>query len=122
MWAGRPPNEESLIIMRGRLGCVTYYGRDYARDYARPPTGNLDCILMKNTLFSIMRCVTYYARDYARDDARPPTGDWGCILKTNNNTHQKGNGMSIAWILSHCKYNDIHRKNDVKCSVCMLIH
>ena len=37
MWAGRPPNEDSLIIMRGRLGCVTYYARDYARDYARAP-------------------------------------------------------------------------------------
>ena len=39
-WAGRPPNEGSLIIMRGRLGCVTYYARDYARYHARPLTGD----------------------------------------------------------------------------------
>ena len=75
MWAGRPPNEESLIIMRGRLGCVTYYARDYARDYARPPTG-----------------------------------DWGCILKKSNNIYCTNNGLSIAWMLTHCKHNDIHRK------------
>ena len=93
--------------MRGRLGCVTYYARDYARDYARAPTGHFGCILEQNTFFSIMfgalACVTYYARDYARDYARPPTGDWGCILKTNHNIHRKSNGMSIAWMLTHCK-------------------
>ena len=79
----RPPNEESLIIMRDRLGCVTYSARNYVQDYARAPTGDLECILMKNMLFNIMRgtlaCITYYARDYARDYARPPTWDWGAF-------------------------------------------
>ena len=87
MWAGRPPNEDSLIIMRGRLGCITYYARDYARDYARAPTGHFGCILKKNKCFSIMRgalaCVTYYARDYERDYARPPTCDFSYILEKN---------------------------------------
>ena len=123
MWAGRPPNEESLIIMRGRLGCVTYYARDYARDYARAPTGDLDCILMKNTLFSIMRsalaCVTYYARDYARDYARPPTGDWGYILKQISNILCESNGMSIAWMPIDCPNCDSHHKND---GICYCLH
>ena len=83
LWAERPPYEESLIIVRGRLGCVTYYARDYARDYARPPTGEF-ATFWKENVFNIMcgalAYVTYYARDYARDYARPPTGDWDVFL------------------------------------------
>ena len=88
--------------MRGRLGCVTYYARDYARDYARAPTGHFGCSPKKNTLFNIMcgalACVTYYARDYARDYARPPIGDWGYILTQSSNILCESNGMSIAWM------------------------
>ena len=54
-----------------------------------------------------LACVTYYARDYA--------GDWGYILKQSSNMLCESNGMSIGWILIHCKHNDIHRKNDGMC-------
>ena len=88
--------------MRGRLGWVTYYARDYARDYERAPTGHFRCIPKKNTLFNTMRsalaCVTYYARDYARDYARPPTGDWGYFLKQSTNILCDSNAMRIAWM------------------------
>ena len=36
-------------IMRGALACVTYDARDYARDYARPPSGDWGYILKKNS-------------------------------------------------------------------------
>ena len=46
MYSGE--NHVFLYIMCGALACVTYYARDYVRDYARPPTGDWGCILKQS--------------------------------------------------------------------------
>ena len=124
LWAERPPYEESLIIVRGRLGCITYYARDYARDYARPPTAEFATFLKKERFQYYVRCSCLRNLKCAGLCAglcAPYDRGLGCILRKSSNILCESNGMSIAWMPIDRKNNNIHDKSHGICSVCILL-